>query len=293
MLKGANNMADWLQIALRTLLTIVVLFGLTRILGKRQITQLTFFEYITGIALGSLAAFIAVNPSGNWFLGFVALGVWVTVVVAVEILELKSKHFRDWTEGKGTVLIKDGKIMEENLKKVRYSSDDLLEQLRRKNAFAATDVEFAVLETTGDLSVLLRRENQPLTPKDLGVKVPNEQEPQSVIMDGNIMDEPLATIGLSRDWLNSELKKIGVTHENVYLGQVNSFGELFVDLYDDQIKVPEPQPRELLLALLKKCTADLELFCLATKDPTAKANYEQSLIKMKTMLSELTPFLQK
>lgn len=286
-------MPDWLQIVLRTLLTIIVLFTLTRIIGKRQITQLTYFEYITGITLGSLSAFIAINPSGNWFLGFVALGIWVAVVIIIEIIELKSKHFRDWVEGKGTVLIKDGKIMEENLKKARYSSDDLLEQLRKKKAFAAADVEFAVLETTGELSVLLRREKQPLTSKDLGIKVPNEQEPQTVIMDGNIMDEPLAAIGRSRGWVNSELKKIGVTHENVYLAQVNSFGELFVDLYDDQIKVPEPQEREILLALIKKCAADIELFCLATQNPTAKVEYEKSLYKINKMLSDLTPFLQK
>ncbi|MCM3800533.1 DUF421 domain-containing protein, partial [Caldibacillus thermoamylovorans] len=80
-----------------------------------------------------------------------------------DFISLKSKRFRDFTEGKPTVFIKDGKIMEDNLKKERYTTDELLELLRKKNVFQVADVEFAVLEATGDLSVLLKKENQPLT----------------------------------------------------------------------------------------------------------------------------------
>ncbi len=285
-------MPDWLDIVWRTLLSIAVLFGLTRLLGKRQITQLTFFEYITGITIGSLAAYISLDLQGRWYLGFISLAVWVAAALGIEFLEMKSKRIRDWSESKGAILIKDGKILEDNLKKERYSSDELLAQLRKKNVFSAKDVEFAVLETTGEVSVLLTKENQPLTPKQLGIKVANEQEPQTVIMDGNRMDEPLATIGLNRDWLNTELEKIGVSIENVYLGQVNSYGELSVDLFDDKLKVPEPEPRALLLAQLKKCTADIELFILTTKNQKAKQNYEKSLVKMNHMLENIKPYLQ-
>ncbi|HER2174512.1 TPA: DUF421 domain-containing protein, partial [Streptococcus pyogenes] len=93
------------------------------------------------------------------------------------------------------------KIMEDNLKKERYTTDELLDLLRKKDVYQVSDVEFAVLEATGDLSVLLKKENQPLTAKDLNIAVSSVKEPQTVIMDGEILDEPLSTIGRNRGWL--------------------------------------------------------------------------------------------
>ena len=123
------------------------------------------------------------------------------------ILSLKNKTARDFFEGKSTVLIKDGKILEDNLKKEKYTSDELLELLRGKSAFSVAEVEFAVLEPSGELNVLLKKDSQPLTAKDIGLKVPNEKEPQTVIMDGNVLDEPLSASGHNRAWLHSELEK--------------------------------------------------------------------------------------
>src|SRR5690606_2859873 len=145
-----------------------------------------------------------------------------------------------------------------NLKKERYTTDELLNQLRQKNAFRVADVEFAVLETSGNLSVLMKPQNQPLTAARLGIVVPNTPEPQTVIMDGKIMDEPLATAGYSRAWLHTELEKIGVTVENVYLAQVDEYGQLYIDMYDDQLQIPAPSSLALLWASLKKIEADLE-----------------------------------
>jgi uncharacterized membrane protein YcaP (DUF421 family) len=222
-------MPFWLQVILRTLLTIIVLLIFTRLIGKRQITQLTYFEYITGITLGSLAAYASLDDSIHWAIPLLALSVWVGVSLLQEFLVIKSKAARELIEGKGTVFIKDGKILEDNLKKERYSSDELLNQLRQKNAFRVADVEFAVLETSGNLSVMMKPENQPITASKLGIKVANTPEPQTVIMDGKIMDEPLATAGFSRAWLHTELEKIGVTVENVYLAQVDGYGQLYID----------------------------------------------------------------
>ena len=105
------------------------------------------------------------------------------------------------------MLIKDGKVLEDNLKKEKYTSDELLELLRGNGAFSIAEVEFAVLEPSGELNVLLKKDSQPLTAKDLGLKVPNEKEPQTVIMDGNVLDEPLSASGHNRAWLHSELEK--------------------------------------------------------------------------------------
>ncbi|MDQ0062181.1 DUF421 domain-containing protein [Paenibacillus harenae] len=284
-------MPDWLLIALRTLLAIVILFGMTKLLGKRQVSQLSFFEYITGITIGSLAAYISLDLDARWYLGIVSLSVWVAVTLGIEFLQLKSKKARDFIDSRSTVLIKDGKIMEENLKKERLTTDELMEQLRKKNIFQAANVEFAVMEPSGDINVLLTKENQPLTPKHLGIKVAPEQEPQTVIMDGKIMDEPLATIGLSREWLNTELETIGVAIENVFLGQVDSYGQLYVDLFDDQIVVPKPQKKASLLATLKKCEADLEMFSLSTRAPKAKKMYEECAKDLERVIEEIKPLL--
>lgn len=284
-------MPDWFLITLRTLLAIVVLFVMTKLLGKRQVSQLSLFEYITGITIGSLAAYISLDLDQNWHLGLVSLIVWVMVTLGIEVLQLKSKAVRNFVDSKATILIKDGKILEENLKKERISADELMENLRRKNVFQTANVEFAVMEPSGDINVLLTRENQPLTPKHLGIKVAPEQEPQVVVMDGEIMNEPLATIGLSRDWLYTELEKIGVAVENVFLGQVDSYGQLYVDLFDDQIKTPQPQMKASLLATLKKCEADLEMFGLSTREPGAKKMYEECSKELERIIAEVRPLL--
>lgn len=283
----------WIQIVLRSIAALAVLFLMARLLGKKQLSQLNFFHYITGITIGNIAGFISLEIESHFMLGLCAILVWTLIPIGLEWLSLKSKRVRNWFEGKATVLVKDGKVMEDNLKKAMFTSDELLEELRKKNAFRLADVEFAVLETDGGVSVLLKKENQPLTPASLGVKVPNEQEPQTVIIDGEIMEEPLATMGLSRGWLTAELEKIGVTRENVYLAQVDSYGELTVDLYDDQVKTPMPSQRELLWATLRKCEADLELFALATENRKSKRVYASCVRLMKSVVGQVEPYLKR
>ncbi|WP_410511678.1 DUF421 domain-containing protein [Paenibacillus sp. BR2-3] len=284
-------MPEWIEVALRTLLAVAVLFVMTKLLGKRQVSQLSMFEYITGITIGSLTAYVSLDLQSTWYLGLVSMIVWVGVSLGMEFLQLKSKTARNILDSNATVLIKDGKILEDNLKKERLTTDELMEQLRTKDVFRVADVEFALIEPSGNVNVLLTKENQPLTPKHLGIKVAPEQEPQTVIMDGEIMDEPLATIGLSRQWLNTELEKLGVAIENVFLGQVDSYGQLYVDLFDDQIKVPQPQKKAALLATLKKCEADLEMFGLSTKEQKTKQMYKQCSVALEKVINEVKPLL--
>lgn len=285
-------MIDTVKIMIQAFVALIVLFIFARIGGKKQIAQLTFFEYIVGITIGDIAAFVSTDLEVNLVHGYASLLVWAVIPLAVEYLTLKSKILRDLVEGRSTVLIKNGKVMEDNLTKVRYSSDELLEQLRLKNAFKVADVEFAVLENNGQLSVLLKKDAQPATVKDLQLNLPPEKESQTVIMDGKMLFEPLSTLGFNKKWLMTELEKIGVTLENVYLGQVDSNGQLFVDLYDDKIKVPEPAETKLLLATLKKCQADLELYALESKSEEAKNLYSASALEMDQMLVKIDPYLR-
>lgn len=284
---------QWYDIVYRTLIAVLALFIFTKILGKRQVSQMSMFEYITGITIGNMIGYISLDTDTTWYVGLAAIGVWVLVTLGTQFLQIKSKRARDFIDGKGRVLIKEGKLLEDNLKKERLSIDELMEQLRKRSAFKVADVEFAIMEPSGDINVLLTRDNQPLTPKHLGIKVGPEQEPQMVVMDGKVMDEPLATLGLSRQWLKTELEKLGVAIENVYAGQVDSYGQLYVDLYDDQIAVPAPQKKATLFANLKKIEADIMLFGLSTRNKQAKAMYERCEKQLQRIIEELTPILHR
>jgi uncharacterized membrane protein YcaP (DUF421 family) len=284
-------MSDWVQIFIRSIVFILVLIITTRLLGKKQISEISFFEYVSGITLGSIAGEVIMGLDGNMGHGILAIVVFAGITLLVDIISLKNKKFRDLVEGKGTVIIKDGKIMEDNLKKEKYTLDELGSLLRQKDVFNTADVEFAMLEPKGDISVLLKKENRPLTPKDLEMKVANDKVPQTVIMDGTIVNDAMTAAGKDRNWLHMELDKLGVTVENVFMGQVDSYGDLTVDLYDDKIKVPSPQVRPLLLAMIKKCQADLELFALSTESDKAKAMYNKNAKKLEEVIRILKPYL--
>mgnify|MGYP003437516964 FL=1 len=273
-------MPDWLDVIFRAVLFLVVLFVITKILGKKQISQLSMFEYVTGITIGNIGAEVVTGLEQKVSIGIIALVATAAIPYLSSLITMKSKKARDLIDGQGTVFIKDGKIMEDNLKKEKITIDELLEMLRKKDVFQVSEVEYAVLEAAGVLNVLLKKEYRPLTPKDLNMKVANEKEPQTVIMDGEILDESLATIGRSRGWLHTELQKLGVTIENVFLGQLNSYGEATVDLSDDTIKVPEPMYRPLLHTPINKRQAELLLLALATDSEEAKQLYEKNSKKM-------------
>lgn len=236
-------MPDWGNMALRALGSILFLFVLTRILGKKQISQLTFFEYVTGIVIGDLAGFISTDLENNYWHGVTSMLVWFIVPLAGEKLAMKNRRIRGWLEGKGTVVVQDGQVLERNLGKERYTADELLEQLRGKGVFNPADVEFAILEASGDLSVLLKEEHQPLTPAALGMKRQRRKPPQAVVMDGEILTEGLRYLGLDREWLGRELEKLGHASEQIFLAVADQDGGLFVDLYKD--KIPERKQRRI------------------------------------------------
>lgn len=280
-------MPEWFEIMYRTLISVVVLFFMTKLLGKRQVSQLSLFEYITGITIGSIAAYVSVDAETNWWLGLVSLAVWVTCSFSIELLQIKSKKMRDFIDSKGSVLIEHGKVQEKNLKKERLTTDELMEQLRKKSAFNLADVEFAIMEPSGDINVLLKKENQPLTPKDLGLMVQPEKEPQTVIMDGQIMEEALHKSGRNRNWLDKQLKAVRATVPDVFLAQVDGSGQLYADFYDDRKKQPRQQSSSGLLAGLEQCAAELKLAGLAETDPAAKQALQDASAELDRLFRKL------
>jgi uncharacterized membrane protein YcaP (DUF421 family) len=285
-------MPEWVEVIIRSLAIIAGLFFISKLLGKKQLSKLSFFEYVVGITIGDIAGTLSMDTNLNLTNGIISIAIWVMIPVIISFISMKSPSFQQFIEGKPTIFIKNGKIMEENLKKEKYPLAALLEQLRKNNVHHASDVEFAILETTGELSILLKKEKQPITVGDIKTNVAPVKEPQTVIMDGKIMDEALSTTGLNRRWLKEKLDQLGVAVENVFLAQVDSYGQLTVDLYDDKVKVPEPVEKQLLLSSLKKVEADFELYALQTENTEAKNMYIKNRKKIAEMIKTLTPFLQ-
>ncbi len=288
-------MPQWFEIAWRTLLAVVILFFLTKLLGKRQVSQLSLFEYITGITIGSIAAYVSLDAETEWGLGLVSLTVWVACSYSIEYLQIKSKRMRDFIDSKGSVLIEHGRVLEKNMKKERLTTDELMEQLRKKSAFNLADVEFAIMEPSGDINVLLKRENQPLTPKDLGLPVQPEKEPQTVIMDGKIMEEALQKSGRNRNWLDKKLAEVKAAVPDVFLAQIDASGGLYADFYDDSHKQPQqpkPQPNMELLSALKECETKLALAGVTETEPAAKQALQDASQALDTLFRELQRRLQ-
>jgi uncharacterized membrane protein YcaP (DUF421 family) len=278
----------WVMILCKTLIAVVVIFTLTKLLGKRQISQLSLFEYITGITIGNLTAYISIEESSNWYLGIIALVAWVTVSLGIEKIELKSKKIRNFVDGSATLLIKNGRVLEKNLKKEKLTSEELLEQLRKKNIFKLSEVEFAVIEPDGQINTLLKKQHLPLTADILGIDVTPESEPQVIIMDGKVMDKTMATAGINQKWLDKKLNELGITPENVFLAQVDTSGELYIDLYEDQATVNlKPKQKPTVVSQLKKCGHQLQYLANTSQNAEIKKIYENCYIQLQQISSDI------
>ncbi|MFZ5640906.1 MAG: DUF421 domain-containing protein [Bacillota bacterium] len=284
-------MQDWLIILLRSAGLFFLTLFLIRVMGKRQPARMQPFNFLNYAVIAIIAALISLNVIKNLAAGLLALGVWVLFPLALDLLAIKSKWVHDLVNGKSAILIKDGKVMEENLIQVRYTGEELLRELRSKNVFNLADVEFAVMETTGDINVMLKSDKKPLTAHDMERKVAPQPEPQTVILDGNMLTEPLANLGLTPDWLKVQLESQGVALDNVFIGQADGAGDLYLDLFDDSLQVPRPKVKELLFANMEKGRADLMSFALETKDPGVKRMFSQNAEKLEKVMKKLEPYL--
>lgn len=289
-MEGGIDMPSWLEIVIRTLAAIVILFALTKALGKRQISQLSLFEYITGISIGNIAAYVSLDLDNLWYLGMVSLAVWVSVSVAMEFVTMKSKRIRDFVDGKGTVLIKDGQMLKKNLHKERLTIDEMLEQLRKKDVYRVADVEFAVMESSGEVNVLLKKEYQPITPDLLGWKVAHEREAQTVMMDGDIQDEILEQLGHDRQWLLHELKKRNLQEKDIFLAQIDSNDELFLQTGEEgkQPTSPSSKPRERVAMLVEQFEAELLRLERLSQNESDRRVYQTAIDRFQTSVKTLS-----
>ncbi|MED1601424.1 DUF421 domain-containing protein [Alkalihalophilus marmarensis] len=283
-------MPGWLEVVARSIGIIIILFAFFKGFIRKPIGECSAFEYgiVAGMSvIGAIGAFSLQSPIG---LVLTALFVWGLLAIGLAFAVEKSAKVHTFIYGRGIPLIKDGKILEDNMTKQHVTSDELLRRLRSKDVFQTADVEFAVLESNGELNVLLKSDKQPISPSALQIKVAQTKQPETVIKDGEILDEPLATRGLNREWLETELSKIDVSVENVFLAQVDKDGQLTVDLFDDQLTVPQPTELALLSASLKKVQADLSLFALDTENMRSRERYEWCEKEVTELINDLKPY---
>lgn len=225
-------MNDIFETTIRSICIIVGLFFITKLFGKKTLSKLSFFEYIVGITVGDIAGTISMDEELSLTNGITSLLIWSLIPVLISILSLKYKRFRDYVEGTPTTFIENGKILEKAMKKEKYSVDELLEQLRKKDVFRVADVEFAALDSNGDLSVLLKQEKQHVMAEDLKIKKEKVWEPHAVISDGMIDEEALRKTGFSREWLKNKLDENDLNLDQIFLAQLDKNGNLTYDVSD-------------------------------------------------------------
>lgn len=286
-------MPEYVLILIRSIWAFLLLLVMTRMMGKKQLSQLTFFDYCVGITIGSIAATLSVDQNVKIFNGLISLTIWGLFPILLAFIGLKSRAFLHFTDGKPAILIKEGKVLEESMKKNQLTIDELMMLLREKSIFKVSDVEMAILETNGELSVMKKTVESPITPRLLGMAVKQEHAPTLLIVDGNILENNLSTLGYSEEWLVNEIQKQGAsTIEDVFIGQIDSKGELFVDLYNDKAKQNLPKQKPLLAENLKKLQTDLSSFSLQTNDQQAKQMYTQQLENIHKLIHSILPYLK-
>jgi len=268
-------MPDSLLVIVRAVLAYAALFTLTRMIGKRQISQLTFFDYIVGITIGSMVSTAVVELESQFISTMTGVLTWAALTIFIAAGEVRSSWFRKLVDGEPVPVVRDGRILEANLARERISVDELLTLLRQQKVFNVAEVETALLETSGQVSVLLKGAHQPTTPQDLGLRAAGTEMPAVVVQEGKVMQDTLRAIGRDRAWLERELAAQGVQSvDQVMLAQVDGQGSLSVDLYDDaRVEPHRPHTAKLLGAALLKFEAEMETFALDAKDPQARQLY--------------------
>jgi len=286
-------MPELVLIFIRSVIAFLLLLVMARVMGKKQISQLTFFDYCVGITIGSIAATLSIDQNVKAANGLVALFIWGLFPIILAYVSLKSMGFTKLIDGKATILIQNGEILEKNMKKNLLTADELILLLREKGVFNISDVEMAVLETNGQLSVMLKTEKQPVTPQVLGLPYEPEHGPTIVLMDGRLLHKGLKERGYSKEWLLGEVQKQGAADfEEVFLAQLDSRGNVYVDLYEEKEKRDPVQERPLIGATLKKIQADLENFSLQTENPEAKKLYEKQAEDLQKTIDSVLPYLK-
>ncbi|MBR2833675.1 MAG: DUF421 domain-containing protein [Bacilli bacterium] len=221
------------DVALRALVSLVTLFLITKLLGKKQVSQLSLFDYVIGISIGNFAAEMTINLESEYLHGTLAVIIFGLVAYFVSVITMKSIHLRRFFMGRPTILIQDGKLLMKGLQKVKFDINDLLEECRSNGYFDISEIAYGVLETSGKLSILPKAEYKTPVNKDLNIKVSKSGLCANVIIDGKIMNDAVRNMGVSEKWIYRNLRVQGKKIENILLGTLDGSQKLL--LYEKNV----------------------------------------------------------
>ncbi len=283
-----------LAVILRGALAYFVFLAVIRLGGSRTAGELTTLDLVVAITIGTIIGNSLTDYRSSLWIAVLAAATWIGLHWLIAMAALKFPWLRTIVSGRPRVLIDRGKIQEQNLAKAQVNIDRLTQLLREKNVAKLADVEFAILEPDGGLSVVKKAEVLPITPQTLGLRVPPSTLPRTVVADGKVRKENLSALGLSESWLMRELHKQGVKKlKDVVLAQAGDQGSLHLDLKNDVAPVTKPKDNQKMLAVLKKCSADLASFALETKNPEAKELYLRCQERLNQAVKLVNPYLQQ
>lgn len=208
-----------LQVVLASLFSAVILFLIAKVIGHKQVAQLEFFDYITGITIGSIAAELATTLDKPWWKPTISMLVFGSITVALSIITRRFARSRKFINGTPTIVMNDGKLYRQNMKKAKLELSEFLLLCRQEGYFNLNDIQTAVFEYNGKLSILPVSTKRPLNPEDMELNPKPEHTGTEIIMDGRVMDDNLKRKGLNDDWLQKELKKQGYkSAKEIFLG---------------------------------------------------------------------------
>ncbi len=230
---------DALKVFLSAVGSVVALFILTKLIGYKQMAQLSMFDYIVGISIGSIAAEMATSLEGNVWQPLLAMAVYAIMDIIISTVNFKSIKARNFLEGKPLILFQDGELYKRNLKKCKMDIGEFLTQCRNSGYFNLSDIHTALLETNGKISFLPVSSQRPAIPADFNIFPEQERPCANVVLDGNIMDENLINMGKNRNWLKKQLSNQGIADASkVFLATCDANGNLsvYIKIENDKTK---------------------------------------------------------
>lgn len=228
-------MSDFLNICFRTILILIILFFITKMMGKKQISELNFFDYVVGITIGSIAADISLDIEKDMIAGIAALFIYGFISYIISFVSIKSILARRFFIGVPTVLVEKGKIIESGLKKSKIDVNDLLMVARENGYFNLDEIDYALMEVNGNISFLPKEKEKPVTKRDMKIKCSNEGLTVNAIIDSKYMVNNMKAINKDKEWLDHELKVNGYdNYDNILLATIDN--NYKVTIYEKNVK---------------------------------------------------------
>lgn len=220
-------------IFIRTVILYLIVLIVIRIMGKGELSKMSPFQLVVIFMIAELASIPIESPDVSMITGITAMFTLMLLQVLISFVSIRSEKIKNIFSGRPSVLINKGEINYKELRSLRITINDLLEQLRIGNGSSLTDIDYAILESNGQMSIILKSQSKPLTPKDMSIYKENELMPIVFISDGVIYSDNLKSSGWTHQQLNSEIKNHGIANvSEIFLAFCDSLGKLHIFIAD-------------------------------------------------------------